>query len=60
MAKPKSNAVDFEQTCANCGKPYAQHLVGTYCRIGNNLKWFPQGVADAIIRATENIEKDAS
>lgn len=39
--------------CANCGKTYAMHLAGTYCRIGSNQKWFPQKLADAVVKSTQ-------
>jgi hypothetical protein len=42
-----------QDVCANCGKTYSLHLKGTYCRIGSNLKWFPQKLADAIVESTQ-------
>ena len=48
-----------QQTCANCGKVYSEHLKGTYCRIGSNQKWFPQTLADAIVKSTQKTAETA-
>lgn len=38
------------QVCANCGKPYDEHLLwdGNKCEPGSIAGWFPKQVADAI------------
>jgi hypothetical protein len=43
-------AEEFEQACANCGKPYRAHLIhdGNKCHPGKDSGWFPKSVADAI------------
>ena len=46
-------AEDFEEACANCGKPYRAHLLHdkNKCGPGQDAAWFPKIIADAVIAA---------
>lgn len=45
-----------QQVCANCGKPYDQHLLwdGNKCEQGSITGWFPKQVADAITKSRKS------
>ena len=46
-------AEDFEEACANCGKPYRAHLLHdkNKCGPGQDAAWFPKKIADAVVAA---------
>ena len=46
----------FYEVCANCGKPYGEHLIhdGNKCSYGSITGWFPKAIADAL----DNIRDD--
>ena len=46
-------AEDFEEACANCGKPYRAHLLHdkNKCGPGQDAAWFPKIIADAVVAA---------
>lgn len=50
-------AEDFEQTCANCAKPYRAHLLHdrNKCHPDRESVWFPTSVANAVNRAAGKI-----
>ena len=58
-AKLEAQLEAGQDKCANCGKTYSLHLKGTYCRIGSDAKWFPQKLADAIVKSTQKTAESA-
>ena len=50
---------NLEETCANCGRPYAQHLHwdGNKCSLGSITGWFPKTIANAL---TNNSERSST
>ena len=43
-----------EQVCANCNKPYGDHLLhdGNKCSLGSVMGWFPKALAVTMGRLT--------
>lgn len=44
-------------TCANCGRPYKEHQPDTRCFEGQEGKWFPNKLAQAIIDIRQGIKR---
>jgi hypothetical protein len=53
-------AEDFEQACANCGKPYRAHLLHDHNKCGpsNEAVWFAKTIADAVDAALLSAQKE--
>ena len=49
-----------EERCANCGRIYSEHEVGTtFCYPGQPGRWFPESIAEAIIKFRSKLPKEA-
>jgi hypothetical protein len=48
-----------EDVCANCNKPYQDHLLwdGNKCHAGSVAGWFPKRLADALRRTWDDKDK---
>jgi hypothetical protein len=41
--------MSIEELCANCGRSYEEHFSSTKCFEGQDSKWFPATLANAIV-----------
>jgi hypothetical protein len=51
------NPIPEKPGCANCNKPYRDHLPDTRCTENGDAKWFPKTLAEALTKQSTKIRR---